>query len=107
MLVRKRQGGCELVPIGLVGSSISPEGVQHRSIETLDLPVGLGVMRGREDLGQLQRAATCLEELGRELRAVVYEDVQGALQEYTQCSQKARAQTKAVVVRRGTVFVRF
>jgi hypothetical protein len=37
----------------------------------------LGVICGREDLGHPQLAATCLEELGRELRAVVREDVQG------------------------------
>jgi hypothetical protein len=48
-IVRKSQGGCEFVPIELVGPNISPEGVQDRSIEPVDLPVGLGVIRGRED----------------------------------------------------------
>jgi hypothetical protein len=78
IIVRKRQGGCEFVPIGLVGPNISPDGVQDRSIEPLDLPVGLRGIRGREDLGHPQLAATCLENLGRELKAVVREDVQGA-----------------------------
>ena len=74
VVVRVRQHRCELVPVVLVFFNIVAQHRQNRYVVALHLPIRLGVVCRRKDIGNSKQFAYCLEELSSELLSIVRDD---------------------------------
>ena len=76
-IVSERQSRCLLIPVVLAFRNVPTKGIQDRPVESFDLPIRLGMVSGRKHFLDPELSASCEEELRRELRTIIRQDMTG------------------------------